>query len=225
MGCSGSGYSSVRPQSRASKPVVQIAPMLFASWWHLKVHACISHAGVSPQPCLVLSDWLPGRKTEARMGNGAWAQGLSCRDAPARLQRATQQWALTRSLFSCPLALLQQQYGVRGARSCLTLCRPSSSLISQHTALYCTFPTLSVLAPPVLPCAGVEELHSLRTRVSLSQTHLTFRNGPSSSSPSCCPSSCCVKCCHKSPAAFLYKGSSHRLGKSFQDFPKVPPLV
>lgn len=122
------------------------------------MHACISHAGVSPQPCLVLSDWLPGRKTEARMGNGAWAQPLSCRDAPARLQRATQQWALTRSLFSCPLALFQQQHGVRGARSCLALCRPSSPLISQNTALYCAFPTLSVLAPPVappvLPCAG-----------------------------------------------------------------------
>lgn len=112
------------------------------------MHACTSQAGVSPQP-------LPGsqtQKAEARVGNGAWAQSLSCRDTPARLHSHGHSPDPSVHVF---------------------LCRLSSSLISQHTAHYCTFPFLSLVAPPVLPCAGVEEPHSLRTRVSLSQTQLT----------------------------------------------------
>ena len=92
------------------------------------MHACTSHARLSPQPCLVLSDMLPGRETEAWMGNGDWTPSLSHRNAPSRLQQATLQWVLpvppagarnspdTSSHISLPH--LQQQSWARGARSC-----------------------------------------------------------------------------------------------------------
>lgn len=108
--------------------MVQITPTLFANWWTLEVHACTSYARFSPHPCLVPSNALPGRETEAWMGNGDRAPLLSQGDAPSRLQQATQQWVLPvppagarhspgRSSH-VSLNHLQQQSGVRGDGSC-----------------------------------------------------------------------------------------------------------